>query len=108
MGDDEIGRLDQSLFPGDVDHLAGHHGVIDAGQPRDVSRNGGTRLPQTTVDARCIAHIPGLIETEGDDTDLDDFVLAGVEGCGLRDAPQWKAGPWRIRDGTSSSFRRTR
>lgn len=79
VGNDQIGGLDQGLHPSDVDQLAGHHGVRDT------------------------ADVSGFVEAEGDDPDLDDFVLTsmetsrlGIDNC----APPWKARAGCVGDGT--------
>lgn len=103
MGDDQIGGFDQGLHPGNVDRLAGHHGVRDASQPRDVGGNGDTWLLQSAINTGDIADVSSRVEAEGDNPNLDDLVLASIETSCLgidNDAAHWKAGPRRICDGT--------
>lgn len=103
MRNDQIGRFNDGVQLMEVDHLARHHFVCDAGQARDLGRIWSARLLQATINADDIANGAGRIERERHGADLDDLVLAMVEAgrLGIEDhAPQGKSRAYDRRAGT--------
>jgi hypothetical protein len=68
--DDQIGRFDKSPYPGNVDYLAGHHVVVDAGHPRDVGGDGDIRLLQSAIDISDIADVSGFMGPEQEQSEI--------------------------------------
>lgn len=58
MRNDQIGRFNDGVQLMEVDHLARHHFVCDAGQARDLGRIWSARLLQATINADDIANVP--------------------------------------------------
>lgn len=84
MGNDQIGRLDQSSQRLDIDELSFDHRIVDTRQPGDLGRDRPGRLLQAAINADDIADRAVIVEGKGDGADFDDLVAAVVETGGLR------------------------